>query len=238
MALDLNDKTSNGNTLTNDGGAEVTASLPFAQSTEAVDLEAGETDFLYADDSASLSPTAAMTVAMWVKLESTPSAGNNMVFASKYGDVGHRSFLFSLYNDSGTLKAYFAFSNDGTNVSANDEVYITWAPDTGTWYHVAVTFSGAAKEIKFYVDGAQVGSTKTTDTAAIYNSDHTFDIGVQDSGGTPASYFDGVIDDVRVYNSVITDFTDRSQQLTGSESGLVAYWPFEEIPRSGFFAIL
>ncbi len=56
-ALDLNDKSGNGNTLTNVGGDEITTNLPFVASTEAVGLVAANSDRLYASDSVSLSIT-------------------------------------------------------------------------------------------------------------------------------------------------------------------------------------
>ena len=75
MALDLEDKTTNNNDLTNSGGAE-TADTPFAQSTGAVDLESLEIDLLYTADSASLSITSDITIEAWVNLESNPTLGS------------------------------------------------------------------------------------------------------------------------------------------------------------------
>src|SRR3990167_5104233 len=68
MAIILTDFSGNGNTLTNNGGAEVTGL--FAASTTAVDFETTESDYMTAIDSASLSLSGDFTIEFWIKAES------------------------------------------------------------------------------------------------------------------------------------------------------------------------
>lgn len=231
MALDLNDKTANGNNLTNSGAAEVITDLPFPQSAIAADLEADDSDYLYAADSASLSITGNLTIELWVKFESLPSSGNTMELIPKYDDQSgnQRSWRFFLFNDGGTLKLQFNYSDDGT---AQDALAVNWTPSTGTWYHVAVTLTAASSQARFYVDGVQQGTTQTGTKTAIFNSTARVGLGALNVDGTPSSFLDGIIDDVRIWNTVrtITQIANgRSSEMVGNESGLQAYWPFESV---------
>jgi Concanavalin A-like lectin/glucanases superfamily/Bacterial Ig-like domain/Bacterial Ig domain len=67
------------------------------------------------------------------------------------------------------------------------------APAAGTWQHVAATFDGATA--RFYVDGAQVASRPFTGNVGDSNQ---WRIGAY--GSTPMGFFDGVIDEVRIYS--------------------------------------
>ena len=245
MALDLNDKTTNGNTLTNVGAAEVTTSLPFAASTKAVDLELSESDYLWAADSASLSITGSLSLECWVKFESIAGAGGTHSLLTKYDDIGANkvsyNFFLTTNADPATNILRFIYSTDGSYQAANDKS-VLWNPSTATWYHIAVTLDVSAKEIKFYVDGVQQGATQVPTGASIIDTDIKFAIGTYlQSNTTPVSFFDGVMDDVRVWNDVrtITEIANnKSVQLAGTEANLVAYWPFEPLPTavSGSYA--
>lgn len=235
MAIDLNDKTANGNNLTNNGAAEVSSGLPFAQSQTAVDLESTETDYLEAADSASLSITGNMTLECWVNFESTPASGNFMWFLSKWAGTGNqRSFIWGLQNNGGTLRQFVGLSQDGTTGAGQlDEIAFNWTPTTDSWYHLALTVTpgnAASTEVEFFIDGTSQGNgTVVTDggITAIFNSTAVFRIsGDADS----ASLFDGKIDDVRVWNIVRSQAqidANKGIELTGEEANLVAYWPFE-----------
>ena len=147
MALDLSDKTGNGNTLTNVNRTEETSSLPFAGSTIAVDLESGSSAYLYAADSVSLSITQSFTLEAWVNFESTPSSGNSMVIAAKYrDDTNNRSWVLWLQNIAGNLNLVCYYSDDGT---AQDAGAVTWTPSTGTWYHVALVYNHTTPKLQF-----------------------------------------------------------------------------------------
>lgn len=224
MAIDLTDKTSNGNNLTNVNATEVTASLPFAASKIAVDTETTNSAYLYAADSVSLSLNATFTLAGWFKFESFPSDQNTVMLAKwDSAAVNDRSYNFNLVDAGGNKTLRLLTSNDGSNITGN--VSVAWTPSLDTWYHIAVTKNTTT--VKFYVDGSQLGTDQTLANGDISDEPSPFQIGANDGITSPFNFHDGSIDDVRVYSSVISDFSNRSQNLTGSEAGLVAYWPFE-----------
>jgi len=70
----------------------------------------------------------------------------------------------------------------------------------GKWYHVAVTYDGA--NMRIYKDGVEVASTAKTGTPDV-NASVGAAIGNQPAGAGSAP-FDGLIDDVRIYNRALT----------------------------------
>jgi hydrogenase maturation factor HypE len=66
-----------------------------------------------------------------------------------------------------------------------------------TWTHLAATYDGAT--LLFYVNGVQVSSL--AQTGSIVTSSNPLQIGGDSIFG---QYFQGTIDEVRVYNGVLT----------------------------------
>lgn len=235
MALDLTDKTGNGNTLTNVGGTEVTTALPFAQKSKAVDLELSESDHLSAADSVSLSIAGDFTIEAWVKFESLPSGGAQAHFVSK-NDGSAESYRF-FYTSDAPAGLRIITSNDGAYPGAAGDVQVAWVPSLATWYHVAVTYSDSADEARFYVDGSQQGTTQTVTEGVVFNNAKKLAVGATDIDSTPSAFLDGIITEIRVWNIVRTGTeinNNKAIELTGTETGLVAYWPLEtELGSSG-----
>jgi hypothetical protein len=69
-------------------------------------------------------------------------------------------------------------------------------PNAGTWQHVAATYDGTTA--RFYVDGALVASKPFSGSVGDANS---WRIGAYGSSAT--GFFDGTIDEVRIYNRAL-----------------------------------
>jgi hypothetical protein len=67
-----------------------------------------------------------------------------------------------------------------------------------TWTHVAGTWDGTTKRL--YISGVQVASS----TSQIMYDTHEVYLGADNNNGTVALPFDGELDDLRVYNRVLT----------------------------------
>ena len=171
MAIDLNDKTANGNTLTNNGAAEVSTSLPFAQSSTAVDLENADSDNLSAVDSVSLSVTGNLTLEGWFKFESLPSGGNRMYLLGKNGAAADRGYRFALFDNAGTNEMEISISGDGTATTVK---VVTWVASVDTWYHLAVVYTAAAGTADFYVNGVAQGAQQSGLPTSIFDSTSLF----------------------------------------------------------------
>lgn len=78
----------------------------------------------------------------------------------------------------------------------NDLVVVKSGLTDGNWHHVAATFNGTTRSI--YVDGTLVGS----DTPGSDHSATAVDFRIGYSKGP--GFFSGLIDDVRVYNTALS----------------------------------
>jgi hypothetical protein len=77
----------------------------------------------------------------------------------------------------------------------------TAAVNDGQWHYIALTRNASTGQVRVYVDGVANG-TATSETGT--KSTAFRSIGrIEDTGGTPA-YFSGVLDNLRIYNRVLT----------------------------------
>ena len=195
--------------------------------THSLDLELDSSRYAYAGDSVSLSITGDFTFEAWVKFESTPGAGGWYHILAKDSGLAdtNRSYSWVLRNDTGLKMFAYVFNSAGNP----DARYWAWTPTTGVWYHIAVTCDisqAVATELEFFVDGVSQGNgTASSDVGvtAINDSTVNFTIGARNNG----LYFDGCIDEVRVWNdirSVAEILANKDRELTGGEANLAAYW--------------
>ncbi len=91
-----------------------------------------------------------------------------------------------------------------------------------TWYHVAGTFDGITRQKTLYLNGVQVGQK----TAAVYalNTQFPLRIGAGSTEGAGSFWFPGDIDEVAVFNRVLsagevtTQYTSATAAGTGTEA--------------------
>lgn len=132
----------------------------------------------------------AVSVEAWIQ-----STGNNvnanLVFA------GPESLDFGIWIQGGRFFAGI-WNSDGAQCSAVSPS----GPTPGQWYHVAMTCDfNTDKTVKLYIDGKLISTNPAVGTA-IRSAHTTIDIG----GRTPnASYFNGIIDDVKIYNRALSE---------------------------------
>ena len=102
--------------------------------------------------------------------------------------------------------------------------------DVGTWAHAAVSVDVSLGEsASFYKNGSPVAETLDTDNNATSIDDNVSDfaIGARESTSTYGNFFDGLVDEVRVWNDIRSAaeiLANYNKELTGSEAGLVGYW--------------
>ena len=139
-------------------------------------------------DSPSLRLAAGMTLEAWVYPQAVSSAWRDVIYKG---------------NDNYYLEATSATSSrpagGGTFAggSGTTDVYGTAALAVNTWTHLAVTYNGAT--LSLYVNGVLASSQARTGNIA--TSTNPLSIGGDSIYG---QYFQGRIDDVRVYNTART----------------------------------
>jgi hypothetical protein len=176
------------------------STIPSGYSGYSRDFETSDEDMLWISDASCggldiNGSSALITVCAWVRLESAPSGGSYMWIASKHGDDGYRQYGLTVYDASGTTRARFIVSNDG---SATGSSISTSGLSTATWYHLCGVYDDTNTEI--WVDGSREAYDSFA-ASTIYNSGTRFEIGARDTtGSSSTAYFDGLIDEVIVFN--------------------------------------
>jgi hypothetical protein len=130
------------------------------------------------------------TLAAWVRVDGGSGTDRFILSEDAKTDFGLGS----------TLRVNSANVFRGWGQDAKYLVDSTTSPVLGQWYHVALTYSGASGQNKMFVNGIL---------------ENTVGVGVEDArsalplqiGRWPATsslYFNGLIDDVRIYNRALS----------------------------------
>lgn len=134
---------------------------------------------------------AARTVSLWAEAQPNPSHGANLFF---YG--------------SNQLNDGFGLLNNGSPLTWDAQA---WGNDVSSgvgvdaqWHHLAVVYSGTALSI--FIDGVQ----KATGDRALNTPFSAFTLGADLEAGGSATPFQGVIDDVSIYDRALSP-TEISQ---------------------------
>ena len=127
------------------------------------------------------------TIAAWVNAEPT---GEQMAILSKpFGGGTGNSWQLELLAD----RTVALSGGDPHSLSSAD------ALPPREWHHVAGRFDGVEKEL--FIDGEEVDEVDVT----VEYDGHSIYIGGDQNGGTEVLYWDGVIDDVRIYSRALED---------------------------------
>ncbi len=159
-----------------------------------------------------------ITMAAWVKPASHPSHGYDIIMAKE------NSYKMAI-SQNGELKAAIngGCSGNWCDDGGNGWVMSGEAIPTGQWTHVAATWDG--EEFAFYVNGDQVRTHKPSEVSSytpIMDTQYDFGIGARSVGGEfngPRKFFDGKIDDVRVYGDVLTEDDFKEHDGDGETPG-------------------
>ncbi len=193
------DASGNGNTGTI-SGAIWTTSSKFGN---ALAFRADDSARVTIPNSASLQLTNGMTLEAWVNPSADGSIWRDVMMKGSDNYYLESSSSRSAKPVAGLVIGSTHFATTGTA-----------ALPQNTFTHLAATYDGTA--IRLFVNGTQVSTTPATGT--IISSTGPLQIGSDSSFG---QYFDGTIDEVRVYNTALTQAqiqTDMSTPI-GSAGG-------------------
>lgn len=150
----------------------------------------GSDDHINIGNPANLQFTGSMSVAAWVNGDSYPEIKH---IVSKQGDTPDYGWRLGTSGAGGN----FVMGVSETGVAMTDRRSVT-SPVAGQWYHVVGVYNAATQELNIYVNGVlDNGTLVGTVPAAQYNSSRNVNIGRRSALNR---YFDGKIDDVRIYN--------------------------------------
>jgi len=180
----------------------------------------GAADYFYAADNASLSIAGDLTVSAWINPD-TVSAGSYDI-AGKWDYISsadHQSYLLQQSGDE--IVMYIDSIN---SYVTTDAVNMTAA---GGWYHVVATYKAASATVSVFVNGQPVAATTTgTIPTSIGDDTDRFHIGAEDSSTTTNNFYNGQIDEARVYNRALS--SAEVSQLYNFAPGPVGWWRLDD----------
>ncbi|MBK7762116.1 MAG: T9SS type A sorting domain-containing protein [Bacteroidetes bacterium] len=158
------------------------------------------------------SPTGSFTAEAWARME---TKGQRTVL-SKIG-TGYYGYTISYDFIDDRMEADMGTGTNWVFVAS----ILPW--NLNQWYHVAFVYDATISTLHFYQDGALQGSV----VAVPSHSFTSFKIGNDDWN----EVWDGDIDEVRYWNIARTQSEIQSTmhtELTGTETGLVNYYKFNQ----------
>ena len=178
----LSDASGNGNTGTISGATWTSGrysyGLAFNGSSARVNVQ----------DAPSLDLTSAMTLEAWVKPTTVTSSWRDVIYKGN-----DNYYLMATSSPGGTARPV----GGATIAGVHQEAFGTVAITANTFTHLATTYDGSA--VRLFVNGTQVASTAAT--GSIATSTNQLQIGGDSIYG---QYFAGTIDEVRIYNTALT----------------------------------
>lgn len=203
------------------------AGSPVSFGANAVTLD-GVNDYISLGSSPALKVATNLTYEMWVRSSNWVVPSQQQI--SSCFQTGGYGFTL----DGGTLNFYLMPSSTSTYVGVSIPQSSLTA---NTWYHIAGTFDG--RYIRMYLNGVLAGTNDlgTTRTIRYTYPNNLLLLGAEatDAGGTDGQYFNGSIDDVRIWNVVRTQsdiYGNMNRELNPANAsevtGLLAYYTFNQ----------
>ena len=164
----------------------------------------GTNQYVEAPDTAANSITGPISIDAWINPATVAGAGT---IVSKYDtNSGNFSYVFQVVDG----KLAFSVSNNGsstagTNRSATTNNVVVTA---NAFTHVGVTYDTGTEAFKFYANGVEAPATVdggSGSVTAIFDGAAPLRIGsLKNQLGTNTDFFNGVIDEVELFNVVVS----------------------------------
>ena len=164
---------------------------------QALDFD-GVNDYINPGNPASLQLTGAMSISAWVYWNDGAIAPGGIF--SRIGSDGNRGYDFVIDDNPDGQLTLQRITSDGFDATAANAFETTKFPQ-GRWIHVVGTYEPSVA-VRVYRDSVLVASDTTSVPASQFVSSNNPLIGARFNG--TGGFFKGFIDDVRVYNRVLT----------------------------------
>lgn len=223
---DYTDSSGNSNTLTPSGSPTFSTDYQYLgtpggsdRNTHSLDLESGSSQYAAITDAAQtgLDITGDISIEAWIKPESTTAT---QAIVTKYDSSDNTRSYRLIRTSGGAIQAIVSHDGTSTN-SIVTQSNLNVTAINGALFHIAYTMDISTNTGTLYINGNTVAQSNTVNgtVSQIYNSDNDFIIGAETSGGGKSDYFDGLVDEVRVYSDVRTQTEIRENMLTNAPTG-------------------
>ncbi|NVK02375.1 MAG: tandem-95 repeat protein, partial [Oceanospirillaceae bacterium] len=216
----VNEVTSSATTMTVLGNVAPTISV--SSNPSAIEFD-GSGDYLEAG-APLLNDMSTFSISFWLNPDTFDFANNGYISL-----VGQDNAYELMLDDSdGAGKVAFRFYSAVAGTLRYD---VTNILATNTWTHLTVTGDSQAGYIKLYVNGTESTTINFASETNFGSSTYNTSVGGRVQQHTNPDFFDGRMDEVSIWSRVL-DSTEVSKlqtaRLTGTETGLIAYWAMDE----------
>jgi hypothetical protein len=171
----------------------------------------GTENYVTVTDNATLNfdSTESFTVSGWLNLD---ALSKNVTMLAKRDGSGNNfeGYQIQVRDADGEFAFFVDDGVSGSSVSARGGT-----PTTGSWVHLAGTFDRSSGDLTLYIDGSSVGSTSSSLGAVSPSAN--FYVGAYEN--LSSEYFNGKIDDVRIYDKALSAPEVSNLYNTGCISG-------------------
>lgn len=224
------------NTLTNHGG--VAESATCKEGSKAADFEDSLSQYFSVDDAAldagfplkNGDVLKVGTICFWMRSEANPGSGNYDCVVGKWDYAGSKISL-AVYVSNGYLYVRWGYGGSGQTYESWSVGYVGLVANK--WYHVGISFDGIAKtcHVRLY--------NETDGTVTSYDKTYTNELRICDAPFTVgseagANYFDGILDEVVVFNRRLWDVEIDNIRLGrfavndfSQDTRIAGHWRFE-----------
>ena len=174
--------------------------------------------------------SGAITIALWIY--PTPRAASTYYWAMvvKRGSASPSVVNYG-FDFSDTEMRFFQRQGGTWYIWETSNASLT----TYTWQHVALVYTDGSAPV-FYVNGASVTSSQTSGSGNpnLAQDNAATEIGRDELNAEWNEYFDGIMDDIRIYSRALSAqeiaILGKSKVRLGLGANLVGYWPLDDSP--------
>jgi len=170
-------------------------------------------------DSPELNPTSGMTIEAWINATEWNSNIWGGVIVGKQGTNPDKGYCFTAGQNG---RVEFTVSvNEGWKAVSTPALL-----GTNAWYHIAGVYTGS--QLMLYING-QLIQTEDAIGELTHGTGVVMNLG--DNPTWPGRFWNGRLDEIRIWEIARTEAeiqANMSVELTGNETGLVAYYPMNE----------
>lgn len=160
----------------------------------------GSNDRLVIMDSPTLVTSSGFTLAVWVRLPTAVVSDDMVVLAKPFGGSFRNSWELGFIDvdSDGEGELSFVVDSTGGEATASAEHGLPG----GTWSHVAAVWEPSGRRLMLYLDG-ELRATSAESVRPSFDSSDGF-VGADDNGSGPTNFFEGLVDDARIYRRALT----------------------------------
>jgi hypothetical protein len=208
----------------------------------------GSNDALNAGSAAVLDNLSAMTLSVWVKLNSYGAGGGGYLINKGDNNSGGHGWSLSVSQSNGLIT--FTARYNTTSLLSQGAANTFSLSDMNKWVHIMVTWDGSANSasgVHIYKNGSEISYSSQVNGSSSYLSDAADNLNIGDGGLISGRQSNGIFDDVRIYNRVLSARELSQIYNSGASSkqsasmpaiatstcsyglscGLVGYWTFD-----------